>query len=139
MEGRQSEINVWVNGSFDVLHIGHIRLLKHASTFGKLRVGIDTDDRISKLKGEDRPFNNLSDRKEMLESLIFVDSVVSFNTDEELIDQIKKWSPKYMVIGSDYKNKNIIGSDEFDEIIFFERIENYSTTKILENENTRDW
>jgi len=124
--------NVWVNGTFDVLHIGHIRLLKLASTFGKVRVGIDSDDRIKKLKGPERPFNTMNVRKEILESLVYVDSVVIFNDDHSLVNEIKNWNSKTMVIGSDYKNKKIIGGDLFENIIYFDRLSDYSTTKILE-------
>jgi D-beta-D-heptose 7-phosphate kinase/D-beta-D-heptose 1-phosphate adenosyltransferase len=124
--------NVWVNGTFDVLHVGHIRLLKLASTFGKVRVGIDSDDRIKKLKGPERPFNTMNVRKEMLESLVYVDSVVIFNDDYSLVNEIKNWNSKTMVIGSDYKNKKIIGGDLFENIIYFDRLSDYSTTKILE-------
>ena len=124
--------NVWVNGTFDVLHIGHIRLLKLASTFGKVRVGIDSDDRIKKLKGPERPFNTMNVRKEMLESLVYVDSVVIFNDDYSLVNEIKNWNSKTMVIGSDYKNRKIIGGDLFENIIYFDRLSDYSTTKILE-------
>ena len=124
--------NVWINGTFDVLHVGHIRLLKLASTFGKVRVGIDSDDRIKKLKGPERPFNTMNVRKEMLESLVYVDSVVIFNDDYSLVNEIKNWNSKTMVIGSDYKNKKIIGGDLFENIIYFDRLSDYSTTKILE-------
>ena len=58
-----SNKKVWVNGTFDVLHIGHLKLLEFASTYGELRVGIDTDKRVKELKGNDRPFNNTEDRK----------------------------------------------------------------------------
>lgn len=76
-------MRVWVNGTFDVLHIGHIYLLEFPSQFGTLRVGIDTDLRVKELKGNDRPFNNQMDRKKMLESLKFVNDVVLFNSREE--------------------------------------------------------
>ncbi len=131
MEGRFSEIRVWVNGTFDVLHIGHIRLLEFASKYGKVRVGVDSDDRVKLFKGENRPFNKLSDRIQFLKSIKFVESVVSFNSDLELRDQIKSWKSDLIIIGSDYKDKKIIGSD-LAEIIYFDRLEDYSTTKILE-------
>ncbi len=131
MEGRFSDIRVWVNGTFDVLHIGHIRLLEFASKYGKVRVGVDSDDRVKLFKGENRPFNKLSDRIQFLKSIKFVESVVSFNSDLELRDQIKSWKSDLIIIGSDYKDKKIIGSD-LAEIIYFDRLEDYSTTKILE-------
>ncbi len=130
MERGFSEIRVWVNGTFDVLHIGHIRLLEFASKYGKVRVGVDSDDRVKLLKGKNRPFNKLEDRIQFLKSIRFVESVVSFNSDLELREQIKSWGSDYIIIGSDYKDKKIIGSD-LAEIIYFDRLEDYSTTKIL--------
>lgn len=127
-------MKIWVNGAFDILHIGHIKLLKHAAAMGYLRVGIDTDERIKELKGPQRPFNCFSTRKEMLESLRFVDEVVGFGSEEELIDKIKLYQPDVMVIGSDYKDKRIIGSEFINKIVHFNRIENISTTSILEYE-----
>jgi D-beta-D-heptose 7-phosphate kinase/D-beta-D-heptose 1-phosphate adenosyltransferase len=104
---------VWVNGTFDIVHIGHIRLLEHASSFGVVRVGLDTDKRVSEKKGETRPFNSLSDRMDFITSIRYVDSVVSFDTDDELINRIYEWKPDIMVIE------------------FFKKIEGVSTTKIL--------
>jgi len=125
--------NVWVNGAFDVLHIGHIRLLAKAKQFGHVRVGIDSDARIKHMKGPDRPFNTAAERAEMLLALKHVDEVVVFNDEEELIECIKDYGPKYMVIGSDYANKTIIGSQFIDHIILFDRIYDKSTTAILEH------
>jgi len=62
-------MKVWVNGTFDVLHIGHIRLLEFAHKYGKLRVGVDTDERVKSFKGDSRPFNTLEDRIRFLESI----------------------------------------------------------------------
>ena len=124
-------VKVWVNGSFDILHIGHIRLLEHANTLGSVKVGIDTDRRIKKFKGENRPFNSLVDRVKFLHSIKYIDSVDIFDTDEQLINLIKQYQPNYMVIGSDYKNKPIIGSEYVKEIIYFDRIKDKSTTNIL--------
>jgi D-beta-D-heptose 7-phosphate kinase/D-beta-D-heptose 1-phosphate adenosyltransferase len=97
-------------------------------------VGIDTDERIKELKGPNRPFNCFRDRKEMLESLRFVDEVVGFGSEQELIDHIKLYQPEVMVIGSDYRDKSIIGAEYVDNIIYFNRLENISTTTILEYE-----
>lgn len=127
---------VWVNGTFDVLHIGHIKLLKYASGFGSLRVGVDGDRRVKELKGQDRPYNNSADRVEFLESLKGVDSVVVFDSEQELINQIKEYGPDIMVIGSDYMNKRIIGAEFAEIVLFFHRIENKSTTEILEYAQT---
>lgn len=127
-------LKVWVNGAFDVLHIGHIKLLETASKYGRLRVGIDSDERIRQLKGENRPFNTLQDRMDFLRSIKYVHDVVSFDTEEELVEQIKSYAPQMMVIGSDYKDKRIIGAEWAGVIYFFDRIENKSTTSILTHE-----
>ncbi len=116
---------IWINGTFDVLHMGHIRLFEyaknlHCSPTPNLKnyvcVGIDTDERIREMKGVNRPINNLTHRKEFLESIKFIDEVVVFGTDNELIEQIVKFSPNIMVIGGDYKDKEIIGSNYIPKI-----------------------
>lgn len=124
-------MKVWVNGTFDVLHVGHIRLLEYASKFGTLRVGIDTDKRVKELKGEERPFNNQEDRKKMLESIKFVGEVVYFDSREELIQCVKDYSPDIMVVGNDYQGETVFGSEHAKQVIFFEKIPKYSSTKIL--------
>jgi D-beta-D-heptose 7-phosphate kinase/D-beta-D-heptose 1-phosphate adenosyltransferase len=124
-------VKVWVNGSFDVLHIGHIKLLEYASSVGKVTVGIDSDERIKSMKGNNRPFNNQQDRKFFLESLRYVSRVNVFNTDEELENIIKIESPDFMVVGNDYSNKKIIGSQYIKNILFFEKLDGFSTSKIL--------
>jgi len=127
-------MRIWVNGAFDILHIGHIKLLKYAAAMGYLRVGIDTDDRIKELKGPTRPFNCFKDRKEMLESLRFVDEVVGFSSEQELIDQIKLYQPDVMIVGSDYRDKRVIGAEHSKNVRYFERIAEISTTTILSYE-----
>jgi D-beta-D-heptose 7-phosphate kinase/D-beta-D-heptose 1-phosphate adenosyltransferase len=127
-------MRIWVNGAFDILHIGHIKLLKYAAAMGYLRVGIDTDDRIKELKGPTRPFNCFKDRKEMLESLRFVDEVVGFGSEQELIDQIKLYQPDVMIVGSDYRDKRVIGAEHSKNVRYFERIAEISTTAILSYE-----
>jgi D-beta-D-heptose 7-phosphate kinase/D-beta-D-heptose 1-phosphate adenosyltransferase len=125
---------VWVNGTFDIVHIGHIRLLEHAASFGIVRVGLDTDKRVSEKKGKERPFNSLSDRMDFITSIRFVDSVVSFESDDELINRIHEWKPDVMVIGNDYKYDQIIGVEYVPHVEFFDKIEGISTTKILNDE-----
>jgi rfaE bifunctional protein nucleotidyltransferase chain/domain len=122
---------VWVNGTFDIVHIGHIRLLEHASKFGSVRVGLDEDKRVRDKKGRERPFNTLSDRMDFISSIRFVDSVVSFGTDDELINRIREWEPDVMVIGDDYQYHQIIGVEYVPKIEFFQKINNISTSKIL--------
>lgn len=124
---------VWVNGTFDVLHIGHIKLLEYAASFGTLRVGIDTDERVKEKKGEGRPYNSLEDRIKFMNSIKFVHSVVSFNSDDELVDEIKNWKPDIMVIGNDYNYEQIIGVQFVPKVEYFNKISGFSTSNILKN------
>jgi rfaE bifunctional protein nucleotidyltransferase chain/domain len=128
-------MKVWVNGTFDVLHIGHIHLLEYAKSFGYLVVGLDTDERVKEFKGLTRPFNSLDRRVKIMSSIKFVDEVVTFASDEELINHIATIKPDIMVIGDDYKNKKIIGAELIKQIVFFEKTPNISTTKILNQTN----
>ena len=122
---------VWINGTFDILHIGHIELFKYASTFGIIKVGIDSDARVKILKDSSRPFNNQDNRKTFLLSLKYINEVVIFNTDKELEVSIQAYNPDYLIIGDDYKDKHVIGGEYAKEIIFYKKIPNISTTKIL--------
>jgi cytidyltransferase-like protein len=124
-------VRVWVNGSFDILHIGHLRMLEYASLFGEVRVGVDTDERIREKKGADRPYNTLEDRVEFLYGLKYVTDVVTFDSDMELIERIREYGPDMMVIGDDYNYDSIIGKEFIPEIKFFEKVPGKSTTKIL--------
>ena len=125
-------MKVWTNGCFDILHRGHIELFRYAKSLGdELVVGIDTDDKVKKDKSEDRPINNLQDRMFMLQSIKYIDKVVSFNSTEDLNNTIKWYKPDIMVIGSDWRGKEVIGEMFTDKLIFFDRVGDYSTTKIL--------
>lgn len=125
-----------VNGSFDILHIGHIRLLEYAKYHIDLNafvyVLIDSDSRIQQLKGPTRPVHNEYERFVILSSLKFVDKVDVFNTDDELRNYIKQYDPDVMVKGSDYQDKPIIGSEYCKKINFYDRIEKYSTTNTIQ-------
>lgn len=122
---------VWINGSFDVLHIGHIRLLEYGASLGEVRVGLDTDQRINQRKGVGRPYNNLIDRVDFISSIKFVSSVVTFDSDDELIQRIIEYGPDFMVIGNDYNYETIIGVEHIPQIMFFDKIKNKSTSSIL--------
>lgn len=123
---------VFVNGTFDILHRGHIELLAYAKGLGDiLIVAIDTDERVAKLKGSDRPINNQYDRMFMLDALRAVDSVYFFGSDEELISLIKRYTP-IMVKGSDYKDKPVVGAEYCKEIKYYDRTE-HSTTRTIQH------
>ena len=127
---------IWTNGCFDILHRGHIELFRYAKSLGdKLIVGVDSDEKVKLNKGEDRPLNTLDDRMCVLNSIKYIDMVVPFKSTEELEMKIKYWSPTIMVIGSDWKGKKVVGREYTGKVDFFDRIEGYSTTEILKNEN----
>jgi|TARA_R100000081_G_scaffold22615_1_gene9806 D-beta-D-heptose 7-phosphate kinase/D-beta-D-heptose 1-phosphate adenosyltransferase len=128
-------VKVWVNGCFDVLHRGHYELFNYAKSLGdKLAVGIDSDEKVSKDKGTNRPFNNINDRVYALQSLKAVNEVYVFNSRKELEDLIENYQPDYLVVGSDWKDKDVVGGHFAKEIVYFNRIEGYSTTSILTND-----
>lgn len=124
---------VFVNGTFDVLHPGHVRLLTYAKSLGeRLFVAIDSDRRVSELKGPSRPISTAQERKEMLLALKAVDEVEIFDSNDELRMWIQQIKPYIMVVGSDYKNKEVIGSEFARHLIFYERIPEYSSTKKIQ-------
>ena len=123
---------IWTNGCFDIIHRGHIELFKYAKSLGdELTVGIDSDRKVTNDKGEERPINNLEDGIEMLKAIRYIDKVMWFDSKEELKGLIKEYKPDIMVIGSDWRGKDVIGAEYAKEVRFFDRIEGYSTTNIL--------
>lgn len=126
--------SVFVNGTFDILHLGHLALLNYAKSLGtRLFVAIDNDDRVKQLKGPTRPINSAYERQVMLLNLKAVDEVEVFGSDEELTMWVKQIKPYIMVVGSDYRDKRVIGSEHARHLIFFDKIDGYSTTKKIQH------
>ena len=126
-------MKIFVNGTFDILHRGHLEMLRYARSLGsEVLVAIDSDSRVKQLKGPDRPVNNQVDRRFMLESLKYVDAVWVFHDDDELEEIIENYKPDIMVKGSDYQGKPIIGAHLCKEIKFYDRT-NHSTTKTIQD------
>ena len=124
---------IFVNGTFDLLHPGHVVLLNTARSMGDyLIVAIDSDRRVKELKGESRPINSQHDRKVLLSNMKAVDIVEVFDTDEDLINIIKTYNPDIMLKGSDWKGKLIVGEEYCKKIEYYDRIEEYSTTKTIQ-------
>lgn len=132
---------IFVNGCFDILHVGHVRLLKYAASFGELTVAINSDISVSALKGENRPINSWEDRKEMLEAFDFVKQVLIFGEKNPITLLHHLFSagigPHVVVKGSDYRafkkeipERQILVRYNCD-IKFFELTE-HSTTSIVE-------
>lgn len=125
---------VIVNGTFDILHPGHIAMLNTARSLGDyLIVCIDTDRRVKERKGDKRPINDQNVRKIMLSNLKAVDIVEFFDSQEELINLIKRYKVDIVVKGSDWKGKSVVAEQYVKEIFWYDRIDEYSTTRIIQN------
>ncbi len=123
---------VFTNGCFDILHIGHVKYLEKAKKLGDvLIVGLNADESVRRLKGDDRPVNSEYDRAYLLAALEAVDYVVIFKEDTPY-ELIKVIQPDILVKGADYKDKEIVGSDIAKEVKLIEFIEGKSTSKIIE-------
>jgi rfaE bifunctional protein nucleotidyltransferase chain/domain len=123
---------IFVNGTFDIIHRGHIQMLNFAKQQGDwLTVAIDSDDRVKSLKGPKRPINSDVERMFLLMNLKPVDSIYIFNTNEELIQLISQHDA--MVKGSDYIGKDIVGQEVCREIIFFDLVKGYSTSETIKS------
>ncbi|HVF29402.1 MAG TPA: D-sedoheptulose 7-phosphate isomerase [Pyrinomonadaceae bacterium] len=130
------ETTVFTNGCFDLLHPGHVDLLRRAKALGtRLVVGINSDDSVRRIKGSGRPFLNQNERAELLKALESVDEVVVFDelTPENLIKQIE---PDVLVKGGDWKPEEIIGSDfvlaRGGRVYSLPLLEGYSSSSIVE-------
>jgi D-beta-D-heptose 7-phosphate kinase/D-beta-D-heptose 1-phosphate adenosyltransferase len=122
-----------VNGTFDIVHRGHIEMLNYAKSLGsQLLVAIDTDRRVRELKGNSRPVNSEEDRRFLLLNLKSVDWVWTFDSDQDLIKIINTYRPDIMVKGSDYQGQPILGQDLIKDIKFYDRVEPYSTTNTIQ-------
>ena len=122
---------VWTNGVFDILHTGHLKLLRHAHTLGKrLVVGINSDSSVKRLKGDLRPINDQNTRKEALLELGYVDDVVIFEEDTPY-EIIKEIQPDVIVKGGDYTVEQVVGND-IAKVEIFPTVEGHSTTKTIE-------
>lgn len=126
---------VMTNGVFDLLHEGHLELLKFSKRQGdRLVVAIDSDKRVQELKGPTRPINSQGVRKKLLESTRYVDEVVIFNSAEELQSLYEKFSANVVVRGSEYTQDQIRQRDKIPsdiQIKIFPHVENLSTTNLI--------
>ena len=130
---------VFTNGCFDILHVGHVKYLEVAKSYGDVLIlGLNADSSVKKLKGPTRPINTQDDRAYILASLESVDYVVIFEeeTPYELIKLIK---PHVLVKGGDYEGKEVIGQDIADELKLVQFVDGKSTTNTIKriNENAK--
>jgi D-beta-D-heptose 7-phosphate kinase/D-beta-D-heptose 1-phosphate adenosyltransferase len=128
-------MKVMVNGTFDIIHRGHLMMLQHAKSLGDhLLVAIDTDRRVQELKGPTRPINNQDDRRYMLESLKCVNTVYFFDSKDELIEIMKQYQPDVYVKGSDWKRDKGSTAEQYcKQVIYYDRVGDYSTTNIIQH------
>jgi D-beta-D-heptose 7-phosphate kinase/D-beta-D-heptose 1-phosphate adenosyltransferase len=109
-------------------------MFEHARSLGtKLIVAIDSDEKVKQMKGDSRPVNSQDDRKFILEAIRHIDEVIIFNSKDELQELVKTIKPDIMMVGSDYKGKEVVGSDYAKEVRFFNKVRGYSTSKIIES------
>lgn len=129
---------VFTNGCFDLLHVGHVKLLEHAKSLGdKLIVGINGDSSVRRLKGESRPINSEQTRKYVLEKLSCVDEVIVFDEDTP-IELIKRIKPSIIVKGGDYTVEQVVGHELVNKVEIFPIEEGHSTTNIIEKIQCQD-
>ncbi len=133
---KQGKKIVFTNGCFDLLHVGHVRLLQKAKSYGDfLIVGLNSDSSVKKLKGKNRPLCGEKDRAEVLAALEAVDSVVLFKeeTPYQLIEKIK---PDILVKGGDYHHGTVVGADlvkkNKGKVVIFPTIKGRSTSNLIE-------
>ena len=131
---------VFTNGCFDILHLGHIDYLEKAKLKGdKLIIGLNSDNSVKKLKGNQRPINSVIARSKMLAALEFVDMVIEFDEDTPLI-LIESLLPDILVKGGDYTKENVVGADSVlttgGTVEIIEFTEGYSTTKLIDQLKT---
>ena len=123
---------VFTNGVFDILHTGHLELLRQAKELGnRLVVGINSDASVKRLKGNDRPINNTDQRVKQISMLPWVDEVHVFDQDTPY-ELIKYIQPNKIVKGGDYTVETVVGHD-LAEVYLIPTVEGYSTTNIIEN------
>ena len=121
---------VFTNGVFDILHEGHLKLLKFAKKFGKkLIVGINSDKSVRKIKGPNRPHNNILKRINNLRKTNLIDKIYVFNNINPF-NLIKKIKPDLIIKGDDYNFNNVAGS-KISNVILFKKYKKYSTSNIL--------
>ena len=123
---------VWTNGTFDILHPGHIQLFKVAKELGDMVVvGTDTDEKIKKDKGFDRPINDLCYRVAMLEAIKYIDAVHTFDTRSELEGLIQMYNPDILLIGDDWRYGDVVGREFAKEVRFLPRVGGYASSNTI--------
>ncbi len=123
---------IFTNGCFDILHRGHATYLQKAKELGDILIlGLNSDESIRRLKGEQRPINNLEDRAFLIGALESIDFVVPFTQDTPY-ELIKLIEPNILVKGADYEGKEVVGSEIADKVVLIEFVAGKSSTNLIE-------
>lgn len=143
-------ITAFCNGCFDLIHVGHIRLLQYAKrqawilsesedengllNNARLVVAINSDESVRRLKGNNKPIQSQQDRKEILESIKWVDEVIIFDEDSPR-KLIKELRPSFIVKGPDYMSKEYDGI----YVAIYPGSKDKSTSEIIERIRQNDY
>ena len=123
---------VWTNGTFDILHPGHMQLFKVARSLGdKVIDATDTDEKIKADKGDHKPINDLCYRVAMLEAIKYIDVVLTFGDRKELEGLIQLYSPDILILGDDWRNGDVVGRKYAKEVRFLPRVGGYASSNIV--------
>ena len=123
---------VFVNGTFDILHPGHVQLFKVARSLGeKVIVATDTDEKISEDKGFDKPIHSVGYRVAMLEAIKYIDTVLTFDTRQELEDLVEMYSPDILLLGDDWRYGDVVGREHAKEVRFLPRVGGYASSNTI--------
>ena len=123
---------VWTNGTFDILHPGHMQLFKVARSLGdKVIVATDTDEKIKADKGDHKPINDLCYRVAMLEAVKYIDVVLTFGDRKELEGLIQLYSPDILLLGDDWRNGDVVGRKYAKEVRFLPRVGGYASSNTI--------
>lgn len=118
-------------GSMDLLHAGHVLMLKECKEkCDHLIVGLQTDPSIDR-KGKNKPFETIKERKIRLEGCKYVDKIIVYKTELDLYKLLKKLKPDIRFLGQDHKGKPFTGDDLPIKIVFNSRNHNYSSSNLL--------
>lgn len=122
---------VFTNGCFDIIHVGHIRLLRRCRELGDIViVGVNSDLSVRRLKGNTRPINKVEDRTEILSAIRYVDFVIVFEEDTPY-NLIKQIEPDFLVKGGDYKEDEVVGREFAKKVVIFPLVKGKSTTSLI--------
>ena len=128
-------VRVLTYGTYDLLHYGHIRLLKRAKKLGDYLIVALSTDEFNEIKGK-KAYHDYKTRKEMLEAIRYVDLVIPENDWEQKIDDVKKYFVDVVVMGSDWvNNEKFECLRDYCEVVYLPRTEGISTTKIKQDLN----